>query len=81
MDAWPSVSVIIPARNSESTISEALDGVYGQEYPGPLEVVVADGSDDETMAQLIEESLSRGQDHRESRQGRQGWRRTARIEP
>ena len=53
MDAWPSVSVIIPARNSESTISEALDGVYGQEYPGPLEVVVADGSDDETMAQLI----------------------------
>ena len=27
--------------------------MYGQEYPGPLEVVVADGSDDDTMAQLI----------------------------
>ncbi len=49
----PSVSVIIPARNAEATIAEALDSVFSQEYAGSVEVIVADGSDTPATAALI----------------------------
>ena len=77
MDAWPSVSVIIPARNSEPTISEALDGVYGQEYPGPLEVCCCGRLGRRYDGPAHNESLS------EVRivPNPTGLRRTARIEP
>ena len=40
----PSVSVVIPARDSEATIVSAIDSVLSQDYAGPMEVIVADGS-------------------------------------
>ncbi len=43
--ALPSVSVLIPARDAEGDIERALDGIMAQDYPGSVEVVVADGSD------------------------------------
>ena len=53
-----SVSVIIPARNAEATISATLDSVLSQsqEYAGPFEVIVADGSDSPVMAEMIRAS-------------------------
>ena len=41
---WPAVSVIIPARDAEDTIVDALGGILNQDYPGEVEVTVADGS-------------------------------------
>ena len=38
--AFPSVSVLIPARNAEKTISATLDSVLSQDYPGSVEVIV-----------------------------------------
>ena len=49
----PSVSVIMPARNAEETIAGALDSVLAQEYAGPVEVIVADGSDSSATGELI----------------------------
>ena len=49
----PGVSVIIPARNAEGTIAEALESVRAQDYPGRVEVVVADGSDTPAMMELL----------------------------
>ena len=49
----PTVSVIIPARNAEATIAECLDSVISQDYPSPVEVIVADGSDTPATAELI----------------------------
>ena len=49
----PSVSVIIPARDAEATIAGALDAVLAQDYAGPVEVIVADGSSSPTMAELV----------------------------
>ncbi len=40
---WPSVSVVIPVRNEVRTIQPAIEAVLAQDYPGSLEVVVADG--------------------------------------
>ena len=53
MDNWPKVSVVIPARNAESTVGETVDGVLAQEYPGELEIVVGDGSDTDDTARFL----------------------------
>ena len=50
---YPAVSVIIPARNAEATIAEALDSVLAQQYPGAVEIVVADGSDTPATAEIL----------------------------
>lgn len=48
--SWPSVSVTIATRNSERTLSRCLSSVRNQEYPGPLEIILADGgSKDKTL--------------------------------
>ena len=52
-DGAPSVSVIVAARNAESTIEQALDSVFAQDYPGAVEVVVADGSDTPALGALV----------------------------
>ena len=52
-NGWPSVSVVIPARNAASTIGATIDAVLTQEYPGQLEIVVGDGSDDDATVRLL----------------------------
>ena len=49
----PPVSVIIPARNAVTTISDTLNSVLTQEYSGSVEVIVADGSDNSATRDLI----------------------------
>lgn len=52
----PSVSVVIPAHNEETTIVRALGSVHGSNYPsGKLEIIIAnDGSTDRT-AEIVRE--------------------------
>ena len=40
----PPVSVIMPARNAGLTLPAALRAILAQDYDGPLEVIVAEGS-------------------------------------
>ena len=47
------VSVVIPARDAEAHIGRALRSVLDQEYDGPVEVIVADGSDNDRTGELI----------------------------
>ena len=50
----PSVSVVIPARNADSTLPAALDSVFAQDYSGSIEVIVADGSDSSATAEMLQ---------------------------
>lgn len=50
----PAVSVIIPARNEETFLPAALESVRSQDYGGPVEIIVADGSDASAMAESVE---------------------------
>ena len=50
---YPLVSVVIPARNAERVIAAALDSILAQDYPGPMEIIVADGSDTPATAELV----------------------------
>lgn len=48
---WPSVSFVIATRNSERTLSSCLTSVRNQDYPAPVEIIIADGgSVDKTLA-------------------------------
>jgi len=49
-EIWPSVSVLIPARNEADRIESCLRSVLANEYPGEMEVIVIDdGSEDGTL--------------------------------
>lgn len=57
--AWPSVAVIVPARNEASTIREVIEAHGRSDYPGDLRIFICDDhSDDGTAA----EALSAGGD-------------------
>lgn len=51
--ACPAVSVIVPARDAEARIAATLDSVMAQDYEGPLEVIVADGSETAATAEAV----------------------------
>ena len=53
--AQPPVSVIVPVRNDKDLLAEALQSVAGQDYAGPMEVIVADGSDGPATADMIKQ--------------------------
>jgi hypothetical protein len=42
-DQWPAVSVVVPVLNEERHLEAAVTNVLEQEYPGPMEVVLAVG--------------------------------------
>jgi cellulose synthase/poly-beta-1,6-N-acetylglucosamine synthase-like glycosyltransferase len=41
-DQWPSVSVVIPARNEAEVLERTLDSLLAQDYAGQWEIVVVD---------------------------------------
>ena len=48
-DRWPTIAVVVPARNEADVIEEALLSISGQDYEGDIRVfLVDDRSDDET---------------------------------
>ena len=49
----PSVSVVVPTRNAADHLSPLLSTILAQKYAGTLEVMVADGSDNEDTVELI----------------------------
>ncbi len=49
----PSVSVVIPARDADATIAATLDSVLSQDYPGSVEVIVADGSEMPATSEVV----------------------------
>lgn len=39
---WPSVTVVIPARDEAATIGETIASLFAQDYPGQLRIVLVD---------------------------------------
>jgi hopene-associated glycosyltransferase HpnB len=56
--AWPSVTVVVPARNEAAMLPTTLPSLCTQNYPGLRVVLVDDQSDDGTPA-LLEEFKAR----------------------
>lgn len=47
------VSVVIPARNEATFIEATIASIMAQDYPGPIEVVVADGMSDDGTRDIL----------------------------
>ena len=74
--AWPSVAVVIPARNEAAVIAESVGSMLRQDYAGALSVtVVDDESDDGTgaLAKAAAEGSGRAVRVIESRNLPAGW--------
>jgi glycosyltransferase involved in cell wall biosynthesis len=52
--AEPAISVIIPARDSATTLRRTLESLRGQELDEPFEVIVVDDGSQDGTAQLVE---------------------------
>ncbi|MXX73979.1 MAG: glycosyltransferase family 2 protein [Holophagales bacterium] len=53
MTTLPPVSVIVPARDAEATLPEALESILAQDYEAGFEVIVADGSERDATRKLV----------------------------
>ena len=55
----PSVDIIIPAYNAETTIDDALSSAYFQSYPGPMHLIVYDDRSSDTTTAKVREFMER----------------------
>lgn len=66
---WPTISVVTPTLNSQRTLTQSLQSVINQNYPGRVGIVIADGgSTDGTLkiakkfrARIIKNKLKTGE--------------------
>lgn len=52
LDRWPSVAVVVPARNEAAIIGETLPTLLTQDYPGPCAVFLVDDSSDDGTGEV-----------------------------
>ena len=52
---WPSVVVVVPARNEAETIGRAVAGLVKQDYPGAFSVVVVDDHSEDATASVAQQ--------------------------
>jgi hopene-associated glycosyltransferase HpnB len=74
--AWPSVAVVIPARNEAAVIRDSVGSLLRQDYPGALTVIVVDddsGDGTGTLAKVAAEGSGRAVTVIESRHLPAGW--------
>jgi hopene-associated glycosyltransferase HpnB len=49
---WPAVTAIVPARDEASGLPDSLPTLLGQDYPGPLAVILVDDQSSDGTAQV-----------------------------
>jgi|GEM_PF-4531521 len=56
---YPSVSVVVPARNEEKTIEKTLRSVRKSRYPGRMEIIVVDANSSDRTAKIVRKYADR----------------------
>ncbi len=70
-ETWPSVSILVPARDEEENIAECLGGLLAQTYPVEEILVLDDHSSDGTAAIVRALESTRGASHLRLLDGRE----------
>jgi glycosyltransferase involved in cell wall biosynthesis len=52
--AYPSLSVVVPARDEERAVGKSVRSMVAQDYPGPLEVVTVDDRSADRTGEILE---------------------------
>jgi hopene-associated glycosyltransferase HpnB len=50
---WPSVAVVVPARDEAAVLPQSLPGLVGQDYPGPVRVILVDDNSTDGTGELV----------------------------
>ncbi len=56
--AWPSMAVVIPARDEAAVIGASVSSLLRQEYPGPLMIVVVDDDSSDGTAAIARQAAA-----------------------
>lgn len=60
LEVWPTLAVIIPARNEAETIGRAVSSHMASTYPGRLELIVVDDASSDATAEHAREAARNG---------------------
>jgi hopene-associated glycosyltransferase HpnB len=60
LDAWPSITAIIPARNEAATIAETVASLIAQDYAGPFSIVLVDDQSTDGTADRARRAAAAG---------------------
>lgn len=60
--AWPDVDVVMPIRNEEAHLAQAVASVRAQEYPGALRIILGVGPSDDDTERVAAELASDADD-------------------
>ncbi len=52
--AWPSVAIVVPARDEAAVLPATLPTLAGQEYPGPVRIFLVDDDSTDGTAEVAE---------------------------
>jgi hopene-associated glycosyltransferase HpnB len=55
---WPSVALVVPARNEAAHIAESLRSLAGQDYAGPCSIIVVDDESSDGTADIARRTLA-----------------------
>ncbi len=56
--SWPSVVVIVPARNEAETIARTVISLAKQDYPGEFHIILADDHSEDGTASLAQQAVA-----------------------
>jgi cellulose synthase/poly-beta-1,6-N-acetylglucosamine synthase-like glycosyltransferase len=51
---WPSVSILVAARNEENVIARRIENLLAQVYPGRLEILIGSDSSDDATDEIVQ---------------------------
>jgi hopene-associated glycosyltransferase HpnB len=58
LEDWPHVVAVVPARNEDKTISQAISSLAKQDYPGEFSIVVVDDHSEDGTAALAQQAAN-----------------------
>jgi hopene-associated glycosyltransferase HpnB len=58
LKAWPRVTAVIPARDEADMIGTTLAGLFAQDYPGALSIVLVDDNSTDGTAEVAREAAA-----------------------
>lgn len=58
-ERWPSVAIIVPARNEAAVVGEAVASLVAQTYPGDFSITLVDDHSDDGTAELARRAAYR----------------------
>lgn len=53
-DRWPTIAVVVPARNEADVIEESLSSIAAQQYEGPVRVFLVDDRSEDATSHLAQ---------------------------